>query len=105
LCWDLTEKKWAIWPKHVGRSERCLHSARLARRDFEKLSNNPNDNQARWLIYKNGRLQKARQVGYWGRIPIPKFRKDIYSDDLNSISFGTRLVLDVMYQGGMRAKA
>ncbi len=70
-CWDLTEKKWVMWPKFAGRTSRYLHSARKARIDFEKILRQPPCfRQGRWLVYKNGRLARVKSVGWMERYPI-----------------------------------
>ena len=71
MLWDLTEKKWAIWPRYIGCSSRYLHSARRARRYFEKLRRLPPCfRQARWLTYQNGRLIRVKSIGYMEPFPI-----------------------------------
>ena len=69
LKWDLIEMRWVVWPKHIGCTGRYLHSAKRARKDFERLCRQPPClRNVRWLTYESGRLRKVRTIGH---MPYP----------------------------------
>ncbi|MFA6552614.1 MAG: hypothetical protein WCT19_03905 [Candidatus Paceibacterota bacterium] len=85
LKWDLTERKWVIWPRFIASCSRYYHSARLERKDFEMFCGElPCFRQARWLTYKNNKLVRVRSVGYVAPYPIQETLEGVDHNCLNS---------------------